>query len=427
MNILAQKIKLVWNDQVLRNRVLFVLFGFMLFRVLANIPMPGADLAALARLLSGEGGDLLGFLNIFSGGGFANLSIALLGVGPYITASIIMQLVGMMSPKVKEMQRESEAGRKKISMYSRVMSVPLAAIQGFGLIKLLQSQGVLGNLSNAEMFTNILIVVAGSVLLMWIGELVSEFGIGNGISLVIFAGIVAILPGQLFTLYQNLTVDPTLIALYGLFVVVTFAVIWAIVYITEAERPIPISNAKQSRGSARSTQAVQNYLPLRLNQAGVIPIIFAISVLIFPQMVAQFLSVSTNPALAEIGRSILVGLANLWIYGGAYFVLTFLFTYFYTAVTFDPKQVADNLQKQGSFVPGVRPGTQTETYLGDVMTKITLVGAIFLAVVAVLPIVIQGITGLQSLAIGGTGLLIAVSVTIDLIKRLDSQITMREY
>lgn len=427
MNILAQKIKLVWNDQVLRNRVLFVLFGFMLFRVLANIPMPGADLAALARLLSGESGDLLGFLNIFSGGGFANLSIALLGVGPYITASIIMQLVGMMSPKVKEMQRESEAGRKKISMYSRVMSVPLAAIQGFGLIKLLQSQGVLGNLSNAEMFTNILIVVAGSVLLMWIGELVSEFGIGNGISLVIFAGIVAILPAQLFTLYQNLTVDPTLIALYGLFLVVTFAVIWAIVYITEAERPIPISNAKQSRGSARSTQAVQNYLPLRLNQAGVIPIIFAISVLIFPQMVAQFLSVSANPALAEVGRSILVGLANLWIYGGAYFVLTFLFTYFYTAVTFDPKQVADNLQKQGSFVPGVRPGAQTETYLGDVMTKITLVGAIFLAVVAVLPIVIQGITGLQSLAIGGTGLLIAVSVTIDLIKRLDSQITMREY
>ena len=427
MNVFIQKLKLVWGDQVLRNRVLFVLFGFMIFRVLANIPMPGADVAALARLLSGESGDLLGFLNIFSGGGFANLSIALLGVGPYITASIIMQLVGMMSPKVKEMQRESEAGRKKISMYSRLMSVPLAAIQGFGLIKLLQSQGVLGNLTTGELMVNILIVVAGSVLLMWIGELVSEFGIGNGVSLVIFAGIVAILPSQVFTLYQNLLVNPADIPLYVLFVLVTFAVIYAIVYITEAERPIPISHAKQSRGSERSIGSVSTYLPLRLNQAGVIPIIFAISVLIFPQMVAQFLAVSANPSLAAAGQQILEWLANLWIYGSVYFVLTFLFTYFYTAVTFDPKQVADNLQKGGSFVPGVRPGAQTEEYLGNVMTKITLVGAIFLSVVAVLPVVIQGLTGLQSLAIGGTGLLIAVSVSIDLVKRLDSQITMREY
>jgi len=287
MNVFTQKLKLVWGDQVLRNKILFVLFGFMIFRVLANIPMPGADVAALARLLSGEGGDLLGFLNIFSGGGFANLSIALLGVGPYITASIIMQLVGMMSPKVKEMQRESEAGRKKISMYSRVMSVPLAAIQGFGLIKLLQSQGVLGNLSTGELMVNI----------------------------VIFAGIVAILPSQLFTLYQNLLVNPADIPLYGLFLVVTFAVIYAIVYITEAERPIPIAHAKQSRGSER-TGAVQTYLPLRLNQAGVIPIIFAISVLIFPQMVAQFLAVSANPAVADIGQTVLAWLANLWVYGG---------------------------------------------------------------------------------------------------------------
>lgn len=427
MNTLTHKIKLVLQDQVLRNKILFVLFGFMLFRILANIPIPGADLAALGRLLSGDGAALLGFLNIFSGGGFANLSIALLGVGPYITASIIMQLVGMMSEKVKEMQRESEVGRKKISQYSRMLSVPLAAIQGFGLIKLLQSQGIIGSLTTGELLTNILIVVAGSVLLMWIGELVSEYGIGNGVSLVIFAGIVAVLPAQVYTIYQNLLINPAAIPLYALLVLMAFAVIYAIVYITEAERPIPISYAKQSRGSARAVGAVQSYLPLRLNQAGVIPIIFAISVLIFPQMVAQFMSVSTNPQTAEIGRTILEAMANLWVYGGAYFILTFLFTYFYTAVTFDPKQVADNLQKGGSFVPGVRPGTQTEEYLGNVMTKITLVGAVFLSVVAVLPVAVQGITGVQSLAIGGTGLLIAVSVTIDLIKRLDSQITMREY
>lgn len=427
MNIFAQKLRLVWGDQVLRNRILFVLFGFMIFRVLANIPMPGANLDALAGLLGSEGGELLGFLNIFSGGGFANLSIALLGVGPYITAAIIMQLLGMMSTKIKEMQRESEAGRKKISQYSRLLTVPLAAIQGFGLIKLLESQGILGPLTTPELLLNVLIVITGSVVLMWIGELVSEFGIGNGVSLVIFAGIVAILPSQIGTLYQNLLIDSSLVPLYLAFVVVTFVVIYAIVYITEAERPIPISQAKQSRGSARTTGAAQTYLPLRLNQAGVIPIIFAISVLIFPQMVAQFLSVSANPEVAQAGQTILQWLANLWIYGTAYFVLTFLFTYFYTAVTFDPKQVADNLQKGGSFVPGVRPGIQTEEYLGNVMTRITLVGALFLAVVAVLPVVIQGLTGLQSLAIGGTGLLIAVSVTIDLIKRLDSQITMREY
>ena len=427
MSILLRKLKLIWGDQTLRNRVLFVLFGFMLFRVLANIPIPGANLDALAGLLNGEQGDLLGFLNIFSGGGFANLSIALLGVGPYITAAIIMQLVGMMSEKVKEMQRESEAGAKKVAQYSRLLSVPLAAIQGFGLLKLLESQGILGPFTTPELIFNILIVVTGSVVLMWIGELVSEYGIGNGVSLVIFAGIVAILPGQLYSLYQNLLIDTSLLPLYIAFIVVTFVVVYAIVYITEAERPIPIAQAKQTRGTARTTNAVQTYLPLRLNQAGVIPIIFAISVLIFPQMVAQFLAVSSNPGVAAAGQQILQWLANLWIYGTAYFVLTFLFTYFYTAVTFDPKQVADNLQKGGSFVPGVRPGSQTEEYLGNVMTRITLVGALFLAVVAVLPVVIQGLTGLQSLAIGGTGLLIAVSVTIDLVKRLDSQITMREY
>lgn len=421
------KLNLIWNDAGLRFRILFVLFAFILFRILANIPLPGADLAALARMLEGSAGTLLGFLDIFSGGGFSNLSIALLGVGPYITASIIMQLIGMMDPKVKEMQRESEAGRKKISMYSRLLSVPLAAIQGFGLIRLLQSQGVIGQLTSFELAVNLLIIIAGSVLLMWIGELVSEYGIGNGMSLIIFAGIVAALPGQFMQLWQNLQVDSTLIPLYGLFFVLTLIVIYAVVFITEAERPIPVTYAKASRQGGGRTSNVQTYLPLRLNQAGVIPIIFAISVLIFPQMIAQFLSVAGPAWTHEPARAVLETLANLWIYGGIYFVLTFLFTYFYTAVTFDPKQVSDNLQKGGAFVPGIRPGQQTEQYLGDVVTKITLVGAVFLSVVAVLPVAVQGMTGINSLAIGGTGLLIAVSVVTDFIKKLDSQITMREY
>ncbi len=427
MNTLVHKLKLIWNDAGLRFRILFVLFAFILFRVLANIPLPGADMAALSRLLEGGAGTLLGFLDIFSGGGFSNLSIALLGVGPYITASIIMQLVGMMDPRVKEMQRESEVGRKKIAMYSRMLSVPLALIQGFGLIRLLQSQGVIGQLTNFELAVNLLIIVAGSVLLMWIGELVSEYGIGNGVSLIIFAGIVAAVPGQLLSLWNNLQVDSTLLPLYGLFFVLTLAVIYAIVFITEAERPIPVTYAKASRQAGGRSSNVQTYLPLRLNQAGVIPIIFAISVLIFPQMIAQFAVTVGSGWMQEVGRSVLEALANLWIYGGIYFVLTFLFTYFYTAVTFDPKQVSDNLQKGGAFVPGIRPGQQTEQYLGDVVTKITLVGAVFLSIVAVLPVVMQGFTGINSLAIGGTGLLIAVNVVTDFIKKLDSQITMREY
>jgi len=423
----SQKLKLIWTDQSLRNKILFVLGALVVFRLLANIPIPGVDPIQLSALLESSTGGFLNFLNVFSGGGLTSMSIVMLGVGPYITASIIMQLLGMMSSRVKEIQTEQgEAGRAKISMYSRLLSVPLAAIQGFGLLKLLQTQGVLPGLTTADLATNLLIIVAGSVLLMWVGELISEFGIGNGVSLVIFAGIVSVLPGTAWNLYQNILVDTSQIPVVIAFAVIALVIIYAIVFITEAERPVPIQYAKSSRGG-KTAGVVQSYMPLKLNQAGVIPIIFAISVLVFPQMVAGFLSVSENESVRNGALAVTEFLANTWWYGGIYFVLVVLFTYFYTAVTFEPKTVAERLQKSGAFVPGIRPGTQTEQYLGEVVTKITLFGALFLGTVAVLPIIIQGITGYQALAIGGTGILIVVSVLIDLVKKIDAQVTMREY
>jgi len=423
----SQKLKLIWTDSSLRSKILFVLGALVVFRILANIPIPGVDADRLAALLESSTGGFLNFLNVFSGGGLTSMSIVMLGVGPYITASIIMQLLGMMSSRVKEIQTEQgEAGRARISMYSRLLSVPLAAVQGFGLLKLLQTQGVLPGLTTADLVTNLIIVVAGSLLLMWIGELISEYGIGNGISLVIFAGIISALPATAWNLYQNVLVDPSQIPVVIAFVLIALVIIYAIVFITEAERPVPIQYAKSSRGG-KTAGVVQSYMPLKLNQAGVIPIIFAISVLIFPQMIAGFLAVSENEAVRNGALAVTEFLANTWWYGAIYFVLVVLFTYFYTAVTFEPKTVAERLQKSGAFVPGIRPGTQTEEYLGEVVTKITLFGALFLGTVAVLPIVIQGITGYQALAIGGTGILIVVSVLIDLVKKIDAQVTMREY
>ncbi|MFW0871128.1 MAG: preprotein translocase subunit SecY [Patescibacteria group bacterium] len=424
---LTQKLKLIWTDTSLRNKILFVLGALVVFRMLANIPIPGVDALELKSLMESSTGGFLSLLDIFSGGGLSTMSIVMLGVGPYITAAIIMQLLTMMSPRIKEIQtQEGEIGRMKIAMYSRLLSVPLAAVQGFGLLKLLESQGVLPGLSTFDLLTNLIIVVAGSVLLMWIGELISEFGIGNGVSLVIFAGIISSLPGAAWNLYQNVLIDSSQIPVVLAFVVVAVVVIAAIVFITEAERPVPVQYTRSSR-AGKQAGVVQSYMPLRLNQAGVIPIIFALSVMIFPQMVAGFMASADSVAIQDLAQSINAFLSNTLWYGIIYFILVVLFTYFYTAVTFDPSTVAERLQKSGAFVPGIRPGGQTEAYLGDVMTKITLFGALFLGVVAVLPIIIQGITGYQALAIGGTGVLIVVSVLTDLIKKIEAQITMREY
>lgn len=423
MNSFFEKIKIVIKDPVMQKRIMFTIIALVLFRLLSNIPVPGVDLANLERLLAGN--QFLGLLDIFSGGGISTLSIVMLGVGPYITASIIIQLLTMMFPKLKTMmQEEGEIGRQKLSQYSRLISVPLAALQAFGFLSLLASQNVLPALSGMDLVTNIIIITAGSVLLMWIGELISEFGIGNGVSLIIFAGIVATLPQQIFQAVA--TFDASQIPLYAIFLLVAVVVVIAVVVVTEAERPISVTYAKQVRGN-KVYGGVSTYLPLRLNQAGVIPIIFALSIILFPQVIANFLVNVSNPTVSNIASSVALFLNNPWVYGIFYFFLVFIFTYFYTAITFDPKMISENLQKSGAFIPGVRPGESTMNYLGKVVTRITLVGAVFLGLVAILPIIMQGFTGNQSLAIGGTALLIVVSVVLDLLKKIDAQASMRAY
>lgn len=419
----TRKMRLVFEDETLRSRILFVLGALVVFRLLAAIPIPGVSAASLEAFLSGN--QFFGLLNIFSGGGFSNLSIIMIGVSPYITASIVMQLMTILIPRLKEMyQEEGEAGRARFAQYSRYLSVPLAFIQAFGFLLLLQQNGVVPGLSLLGFVTNVTVIAAGSILLMWIGELISEFGIGNGVSLIIFAGIVSRIPRDISQFL--FTFDVAQIPAYLGLVVLGALIIAGVVFITESERPIPVTYARRVRGN-KVLGGISTYLPIRVNQAGVMPIIFALSFLLFPQMIATFLSHASIAWLANGAAAVVAWLANQWVYGGLYFFLVVVFTYFYTAITFEPHQIAKNLQKNGAFVPGVRPGSTTADYLGNIITRITLVGALFLGFLAVLPIILQGVTGITAITIGGTALLIAVSVVLDLVKKIDAQTSIREY
>ena len=417
------KLNLVMSDSRLRGRILFTLGILIVSRVFAAIPIPGIDVLRLESLFSSN--EFLSLLNIFSGGGLANLSIVMLGVAPYITAAIIMQLMTVMIPKLKAMyQEEGEAGRKRFAQYSRLLTVPLAVVQGYAFITLLQRQNILPPLPASAIVLDILIIVAGAILMMWLGELISEFGVGNGVSLLIFAGIVAQIP--VATSQLLFTFTPDQIPVYLVSLGIALLIVLGVVIVTEAERPIPINYAKQVRGN-RVYGGLSTYLPLRVNQAGVMPIIFALSILLFPQMILQFLANVNSNIVQTVSDFLLAFLNNTWFYAIAYFVLVFLFTYFYTAVTFDPDSMSSNLQKSGAFIPGVRPGQATTAYISRILTRLTLVGALFLGVIAVMPLIIGSITGLQSLAVGGTGLLIVVSVVLDMMKKIDAQISAREY
>ena len=423
MQTFFQKLKLIFSDKSLRRRLLFVIGALIVFRLMAAIPIPGIDTLRLTQFLSSN--QFFGVLNIFSGGGLSNLSIIMLGVGPYITASIIMQLLTVMVPRLKQLySEEGEQGRKKFAQYSRIITVPLAVVQALGLLLLLERQGIL--LSNGLFghVLNIVIAVTGSLLLMWIGELITEFGIGNGVSLLIFAGIVAALPGHI---NQALfTFDQSQIPLYVLFAVVGLLVIFGVVFIGEAERAIPVTHAKQVRGM-RVMGSGASYIPMRINQAGVIPIIFALSILLFPQLIGNLLANFHSGFAVKVSTVLLSFKQTSILYAVLYFVFVFVFTYFYTAVTFDPNAMSKNLQKSGAFIPGIRPGEATEAYLSQIATRVTFLGALFLGFIAIMPLVMQHITGITSLALGGTALLIVVSVVLDLIKKVDAQISMREY
>ena len=420
---MVQKILQVFKIPDLRKKVLMVLFLLLVFRVFAAIPIPGIDTLRLQEFFSSS--NLLGFLNIFSGGGLSNLSLVMLGVAPYITATIIMQLLTIIFPKLKQYYYEEGAeGRAKFNRISRYLTIPLAVLQAYGFLNLLISQQVLDPLSLTNMIGNVVIITAGSVFLMWIGELISEYKIGNGISLIIFAGIVSGLPRIISASVLNY--NPSMLPTYFVFIAVSIVVIAGVVFVNEGERKIPVAYAKQVRGN-KLYGGVSTYLPLRVNQAGVIPIIFAISLLLFPQFIAQASSVFSRDLALRLNELVSGFLSNIFIYSALYFLLVVVFTYFYTAVTFDPQEISKNLQRSGGFIPGIRPGQTTTDYIGKIVHRITFFGALFLGVVAILPNITQIITGIQALAIGGTALLIVVAVALEVMKQIDSQLSIREY
>jgi preprotein translocase subunit SecY len=410
----------------IRRRILFILGMLVVVRMLAHVPVPGVDREALDRVIGEQA--FLQLLNLFSGGGLENFSIIALGVNPYINASIIMQLMTGVVPRLQQLSREGEYGRNKINQYTRYLTVPLAILQAYGYLALLSSpqNGVISgfDLTGAQTLTQIIALTAGTVLLMWLGELITERGIGNGISFIIFAGIVAGLPQAVATFLAS----PDLAA--GLtFAAVGIGAIAIIVYIQEGQRRIPIQYASRVRGR-RMYQGGATFLPLRVNQAGVIPIIFAISILLFPVQLATYFS-NSGGLIEDVANGIITLLDQQSVlYMAIYFLLVVGFTYFYTAFTFKPEDTADQLRKNGGFIPGIRPGAPTRDYLWKVVNRISLAGAIFLGVVAVSPIVVGmffagSVVG--SFSLGGTALLIVVSVVVESMKQLEAQLMMRNY
>ena len=410
-----KKLTEILKAKDLRNKILFVLGIFAIFRLMANIPVPGIDALKLKQFFAQN--QFLGLMNLFTGGAMDNLSLVMLGLGPYITATIVFQLLTMIFPQIEKMYKEEgEAGRKKFNQYCRIASVPLAMIQGYAMLFYLKAQQVIGNFDLTTIIAAVFAITAGSVVMMWLGELVSEKGIGNGVSLLIFAGIISAFP----TSIQQMVIafDYSQLFTYILFFISSLVIIMGVVLINEARRNIPVQYAKRVRGN-KMYGGASTYLPLNINPAGVIPIIFAIALLTIPSMIAS------GFGWTWIGDL----LRNPWVYGILYFLLVFVFTFFYTAVTFNPKDISTNLQKMGGFVPGIRPGENTAQYLQGILNRVLVIGALSLGLIAILPSIVQGTTGIQqfSFLIGGTSLLIVVSVALETMKQINAQLEMREY
>ena len=419
-----EKIQQVWKIKDLRKKIIFVLGLLIVFRLTAHVPVPGVNVANLRQFLAGN--QIFGMLDVFSGGTLKNFSIVMLGVGPYITSSIIFQLLAMIVPSLEELTKEGESGQQKINNYTRLLTVPLAFLQSYAMIKLLSrsSLPILTDLTPFRMLVIMTTISAGTMFLMWIGELITEEKIGNGISLVIFSGIVSNLPGALRTVLINY--NSSEFYSFLLFALVALITVVGVVFINEGQRNIPVNYAKQVRGN-RMYGGSTTHLPLRVNMSGVIPIIFAISLILFPPLIAQFFANVKTVWIASLATKTIALFQNQIFYGVLYFLLVFGFTYFYTAVIFHPQKIAENLQKQGGFIPGIRPGKETEKYLGQTMNRINLVGAIFLGIIAILPLIVQAYMGTKNLAIGGTSLLIVVSVAIETAKQIEAQLTMHAY
>ncbi len=427
---MLNKLLQIFKIRDLRKKILFILLIFAIFRLMACIPMPGINAENLEKFFARF--KMMGFLSVLTGGALSRFSIIMLGIGPYITSVIILQLLTMIFPQLEKMYKEEgEAGRRKFNQYGRLLTIPLAFLQGYAMLSWLQRPpdpvispplGLVGTLAA------LLTITAGTVFLMWLGELITEKGIGNGVSLLIFAGIIASFPMSIFQAYQDISIDPAKIPNYLLFFAMSLFIITGVVLITEARRNIPVSYAKRVRGT-KMYGGVSTYLPMNLNPAGVIPIIFAMSILLFPEMIANFLG-GTAGIIGNIAASVAVFLANPWVRGILYFLLVVLFTFFYTAVTFDPKAISVNLQKMGGFIPGIRPGESTAKFIHYILNRVLLIGALFLGTIAVMPSIVGGITGVQNVfgfLIGGTSILIVVSVVLETMKQINSQLQMREY
>ncbi|MFH0979619.1 MAG: preprotein translocase subunit SecY [Candidatus Roizmanbacteria bacterium] len=423
MKKILEKISLLFKDPELKKKVLFTLFIFLAFRLFAFMPVPTIDLTRLRALFASN--QFLSLLDIFSGGTLINFSVMALGLNPYINASIVLQLLTVMIPALEQLSKEGEYGRHKINQYTRILTLPLTIVQSVGIFVLLKNQKIIGNLSPLEFFSFVLTMVVGTFILVWFGELISEFGVGNGVSLLIFTGIVGRLPVVLTKTAAVLTSE--MIFNIIIFIVLAIFVITSIVFINEAIRKIPVYYAKRIKGN-RLYQGASNFLPLKLNQAGVIPIIFAVSFVLFPQLIGNFLANVQNSNLAAIGKFLVSFFSPTgFFYNFFYFILVIGFTYFYTVVVFNPQKIADEIQKHGGFIPGIRPGLATKQYLEKILYKITSVGAVFLGLIAVMPVLVSKFTGLTNLVIGGTGILIVVSVILETFKTVEAQLVMRSY
>ncbi len=418
------KLKQVWKIKDLRNSIFFVFFILVIFRIAAHIPIPNIDVSNLKEFF--QSNQVLGLLNMLSGGGMERFSVVALGIGPYITASIIFQLLTMIVPALEALTKEGESGQQKINQYTRIATVPLAILQGYAMITLLRGsqQQLLPQLNFFQIATILVIMSAGTMFLVWLGELISEKKVGNGISLLIFAGIIIDYP----TMVQRTIVvfDPSKIINLLVFIALIIVTVAGIIFVSEAQRNIPVSYAKRIRGM-KMYGGTDTYLPLRVNQVGMIPIIFAISFILFPPLIAQFLLRVKYLFIQNFAHFIVQLFQNQVFYAALYFFLVVAFTYFYTSIVFHPQQIADNLQKQGGFIPGIRPGKNTGEYLSSVSNRIMLAGAMSLGVIAILPLILQPALGITTFAISGASLIIVVSVVIETIKQIESQMTMREY
>lgn len=418
-----ESLKNIYTHKDLRNKILYALGLLLIFRILSHIPVPAVDLTELKSFF--ERNQLFGLLNLFSGGAMENFSIVMMGVGPYITSSIIFQLLVMIVPSLEALQKEGEYGRQKINQYTRIATVPLAIMQSYAMIILLKNQGIATSWNTFELISTLITMSAGTILLMWLGELISEKGIGNGISLIICLGIIGGIPTALQQTFSIL--DSSKIIGLIVFTVLALLVTAVIIIINEGERQIPVTYARRIRGN-KTYGGVNTHLPLKVNIGGVIPIIFALSMMIFPGVIAKFFQNARSETLVQIANFVSkLFEQNNSFYSIFYFIMVILFTFFYASVVFKPEQVAENLQKQGGFVPGLRPGGETASYLQSVLMKITFIGAMFLGIIAVLPYIVQSVTNINSLVLGGTGILIVVSVVLETVRQIRAQLVMRTY